>query len=83
MTRSPSNTGLIKLVSFREFQEVTDERGCAQMEEGTFELILYLCSSASIRGKIYSLRLRVSAVRILVEGDLCRYLWIYIRGSMR
>ena len=57
----------------------TDERRCAQMEEGIFGLI-YLCSSASIRGKICSLRLRASAVRILVGDDLCRYLWMYIRG---
>ena len=51
-----------------------------QMEKGTFEFLPYPCSSASIRGKICSLRLGVSAVRILVEDELCRSLWMYIRS---
>jgi hypothetical protein len=37
--------------------------------------------AASICGQISSLRLGASAVKILVEDDLCGYVWMYIRGS--
>jgi hypothetical protein len=44
---------------------------CAEIGDGTSELISYLRSSAFICGKISSPRRGASAVRILAEGDLC------------